>query len=150
MSQPPGFKDQTKPHHVCKLCKAIYGPKQAPRAWYSTPKHALIQLGFHNSKSDSSLFIYHRGSIMCYMLVYVDDLVLTRNDSNFVQSFFQQLGNQFSLKDMGPHNYFLGVEVILTCAGLFLSQHKYVRDLLSKTNMVGAKDVSTPYLLVYL
>jgi hypothetical protein len=116
MSQPPGFKDQTNPHYVCKLREAIYGLKQAPQAWYSTLKHALIQLGFHNSKSDSS----------------------------FVQSLIQQLGDQFSLKDMGPLNYFLGVEVVSTFIGLFLSQHKYVRDLLSKTSMVGAKDVSTP------
>jgi hypothetical protein len=144
MSQPPGFKDQTHPHHVCKLRKAIYGLKQAPRSWYLTLKHALIQLGFHTSKSDSSLFIYHHGSVMCYMLVYVDDLVLTGNDSSFVQSLIQQLGDQFSLKDMGSLNYFLGVEVVSTCAGLFLSQHQYIRDFLSKTNMVGAKDVSTP------
>jgi hypothetical protein len=150
MSQPPGFKDQTNPHHVCKLREAIYGLKQTPRAWYSTLKHTLIQLVFHNSKSDSSLFIYHRGSVMCYMLVYVDDFVLTGNDSSFVKSLIQQLGDQFSLKDMGPLNYFLGVKVVSTCAGLFLSQHKYVRDLLSKTSMVGAKDVSTPYLLTYL
>jgi len=150
MSQPLGFKDQTNPYHVCKLRKAIHGLKQAPRAWYSMLKHALIQLGFHNSKSDSSLFIYHCGSVICYMLVYVDDLVLTGNDSNFVQSLIKQLSDQFSLKDMGPLNYFLSVEVVSTCAGLFLSQHKYVRDLLSKTSMVGAKDISTPYLLAYL
>ena len=50
---------------------------------------------------------------------------------------------------MGTLNYFLGVEVISTRVGLFLSQHKYIRDLLSKINMVGAKDVSTPYLLVH-
>jgi histone deacetylase 1/2 len=84
------------------------------------------------------------------MLVYVDDLVLTRNDSSFVQSLIKQLGDQFLLKDMGPLNYFLGVEVVSTCAGLFLCQHKYVCDLFSKTSMAGAKDVSTPYLLVYL
>ena len=144
MSQPPGFKDQSKPNHVCRLRKAIYGLKQAPRAWYSTLKDALIHLGFHNSKADSSLFIYRSGSLICYLLVYVDDLVLTGNDSSFVQSIIQQLGAKFSLKDMGNLHYFLGVEVIPTRAGLFLSQHKYVRDLLSKTNMVGAKDVSTP------
>jgi hypothetical protein len=144
MSQPPGFKDQSKPNHVCRLRKAIYRLKQAPQAWYSTLKDALIHLGFHNSKADSSLFIYRSGSLICYLLVYVDELVLTGNDSSFVQSIIQQFGAKFSLKDKGNLHYFLGVEVIPTRAGLFLSQHKYVRDLLSKTKMVGAKDVSTP------
>ena len=88
--------------------------------------------------------IYHRGPIMCYILVYVDDLVFTGNDTTFVQSLIQQLGAQFSLKDMGPLNFFLDMEVVSTCAGLFLSQHQYIRDLLSRTSMVGAKDVSTP------
>ena len=55
----------------------------------------------------------------------------------------KQLGDMFSLKDMGSLHFFLGIEVI-TRAGLFLSQHKYVRDLLANTSMSGAKDVSTP------
>lgn len=144
MSQPLGFKDLSKPNHMCKLRKAIYGLKQALRAWYSTLRDALLHVGFHNSKADSSLFIYRSGSIICYFLVYVDDLVLTRNDSSFVHSIIKQLSARFSLKDIGNLHYFFGVEVITTHAGLFLSQHKYIRDLLSKTNMVGAKDVSTP------
>ena len=56
----------------------------------------------------------------------------------------KQLGDMFSLKDMGSLHFFLGIEVIPTRAGLFLSQHKYVHDLLANTSMSGAKDVSTP------
>ena len=56
----------------------------------------------------------------------------------------KQMGDMFSLKDMGSLHFFLGIEVIPTWAGLFLSQHKYVRDLLANTSMSGAKDVSTP------
>jgi hypothetical protein len=73
MEQPPGFKDLSKPNHVCRLRKAIYGLKQAPRAWYTALKSAILQLGFYNSKADSSLFIYSQGSTLCYFLVYVDD-----------------------------------------------------------------------------
>uniref|UniRef100_A0A2N9HE87 Reverse transcriptase Ty1/copia-type domain-containing protein n=1 Tax=Fagus sylvatica TaxID=28930 RepID=A0A2N9HE87_FAGSY len=144
MEQPPGFKDLSKPNHVCRLRKAIYGLKQAPRAWYTALKSAILQLGFSNSKADFSLFIYSQGSTLCYFLVYVDDLVITGNNSIFVASIIKQLGDMFSLKDMGSLHFFLGIEVIPTQTGLFLSQHKYVRELLAKTSMSGAKDVSTP------
>ena len=144
MMQPPGFKDLSRPDYVCRLRKAIYGLKQAPRAWYSSLKTALLALGFQNSKADSSLFVYRHDSIVCYFLVYVDDLVITSNDKKFVAHVVTKLGDQFSLKDMGSLHYFLGVEVIPTTAGVFLSQHKYVRDILENTHMVGAKDVSTP------
>ena len=70
MAQPLGFKDLFKPNHVFSLNKAIYGLKQAPRSWYTTLKHAILQLGFHNSKADSSLFIYSHSSNLCYFLVY--------------------------------------------------------------------------------
>ena len=74
----------------------------------------------------------------------MDDLVITSNNLCFVSEIVAQLGNRFSLKDMGQLHFFLGMEVISMKFGLFLSQHKYIRDLLSKPNMLGAKDVSTP------
>jgi hypothetical protein len=77
-------------------------------------------------------------------LVYVDDLVITGNNPTFIDTVIRHLSNRFHLKDLGNLHFFLGVEVIQTHAGLFLTQHKYIHDLLSHTNMVGAKDVSTP------
>ena len=143
-AQPLGFKDLSKPNHVCRSNKAIYGLKQAPRAWYITLKNAILQLGFHNSKADSFLFIYSHGSNLCYFLVYVDDLVITGNNSILVATIIKQLGDMFSLKDMGSLHFFLGIEVLLTRAGLFISQHKYVHGLLAHTSMSSEKDVSTP------
>lgn len=103
-----------------------------------------MELGFTNSKSDSSLFIYKSANVLCFLLVYVDDLVITGSNKNFVESIIAKLGATFSLKDMGQLHFFLGMEVIPTTAGLFLSQHKYIHYILSKTNMLGAKEVSTP------
>lgn len=77
MTQPPGFQDATNPHHVYRLNKEIYGLKQAPCAWYSTLKLAIMNLGFQKSKADPSLVIYHNEIVLCYLLVYVDDLVIT-------------------------------------------------------------------------
>ena len=70
--------------------------------------------------------------------------MITGNCSSFVQTIISQLGAKFLLKDMGTLHYFLGMEVLPTRAGLLLSQHKYIHDLLSTTNMMGAKDVATP------
>ena len=77
MSQPPGFQDVTSPTLVCKLCKALYGLKQAPRAWYHELRKFLITFGFKNSICDSSLFIYNLIGNIIYLIVYVDDIIIT-------------------------------------------------------------------------
>jgi len=76
--------------------------------------------------------------------VYVDDIIITGNVSTFVAAIINKLGHTFSVKDMGHLHFFLGIEVIPTAKGLFLSQHKYIRDLLSKTSMDMTKDIHTP------
>lgn len=143
MKQPLGFKDISKPEHVRRLKKAIYGLKQAIKAWYLALKNAIIHLGFQNSHANSSLFVYSHASTICNLLVYVDDLIITGNDTKFISSIIHKIGTQFSLKDMSSLHYFLGGEVIPTCVGLFLSQHIYVHDLLESINMLGANDITT-------
>jgi hypothetical protein len=93
---------------------------------------------------DPSLFIYATDSLKCYLLIYVDDLVITCNNPAFITNVIRHLSTRFHLKDLGDLYFFLGVEVIPIHVGLFLTQRKYIRDLLSHTNMLGAKDVSTP------
>jgi histone deacetylase 1/2 len=75
--EPPGYEDKDKPHHICKLDKALYGLKQAPRAWYSRLSAKLINLGFIASKSDMFLFIYRKYKVPIYMLIYVDDIIVS-------------------------------------------------------------------------
>jgi len=91
MSQPKGFVDPVHPHFVCKLHKSIYGLKQAPRAWFHCLSTALLALGFHSSQVDPSLFTYHlywfTWYIHAFLLVYVDDILVTSNDQNFVNWF---------------------------------------------------------------
>jgi histone deacetylase 1/2 len=101
MMQPPGFKDLSKPDYVCRLRKAIYGLKQAPRAWYSALRTSLLQIRFQNSTTDSSLFIYCHDSIICYVLVYVDDLVITGSDNQFVGHVVNTLGCSFFFERYG-------------------------------------------------
>lgn len=144
MSQPPGFIDPDFPNHVCKLRKAIYGLKQAPRAWYHELRQFLLQYGFNNSIADTSLFISTNISVTIYVLVYVDDIIITGNTVGAVQDFITKISQRFSLKDLGPLTYFLGVEVTPTQDGLFLSQRKYISDLLTRTHMSQAKPALTP------
>nr|KYP51807.1 Retrovirus-related Pol polyprotein from transposon TNT 1-94 [Cajanus cajan] len=144
MTQPPGLKDSQHPNYVCKLHKAIYGLRQAPRAWHDALKSFITSHGFIMSKSDPSLFIFATGNIKAYFLVYVDDLLLTGNNNDFLHGFISALSSRFALKNLGAPHYFLGVEFIPTKSGLFLSQHKYIRDLLEKFDMEGAKPAPTP------
>lgn len=77
MHQPLGFRDRNNPDHVCLLKKSLYGLKQAPRAWYQRFASFLSTIGFVNSKTDHSLFISTHGDDTAYILLYVDDIILT-------------------------------------------------------------------------
>ncbi|GKV25827.1 hypothetical protein SLEP1_g35210 [Rubroshorea leprosula] len=144
MKQPAGFVDPNFPDHVCRLRKSIYGLKQAPRAWFQELKDFILSQGFTHSRSDTSLFIYHTASTWIYFLVYVDDIIITSSDSTAIHSLVRVMGDRFSIKDLGHLNFFLGVEAIPTSGGLFLSQHRYISDLLHRFHMQDAKPVSTP------
>lgn len=111
MSQPEGFVDKTNPTFVCKLEKALYGFKQAPRAWYEKLKKILLEWKFTKSKADSSLFFYMNQRQVIFALVYVDDIVITGNDHKVLQCFIDNLNTRFALKDMGELHQFLGIEV---------------------------------------
>lgn len=107
-------------------------------------RNFLIQSGFKNSLSDASLFILCSGDTTIYVLVYVDDIVITGNSSQRVQAFIKLLSNRFSFKDLSDLSYFLGVEATHSSSGLLLTQSKYISDLLARTKMTLAKHVATP------
>lgn len=142
MVQPPGFIHPNYPNHVCKLRKAIYGLKQAPRAWFSKLSSKLLELDFVASHANSSLFTYICASLRIYFLVYVDDIVITGSNPSAIISLIATLRLSFPMKDLGQLHYFLGVEVHHSNSGILLSQHKYIEDLLKKTNMHSSKPLS--------
>lgn len=76
--------------------------------------------------------------------MYVDDIILTGNSTSLLDKIISSLATRFSLKDLGALHYFLGVEAFPTKDDLFLSQQKYIRDLLHHTNMLESKEVSSP------
>ena len=89
--QPSGFEDPTHPDFVCQLNKSLYGLKQAPRAWYSRFATFLLSLGFVEAKSDTSLFVYRHGSDIAYLLLYVDDIVLTASSLGLLRRIISAL-----------------------------------------------------------
>ncbi|KAK1646346.1 hypothetical protein QYE76_064151 [Lolium multiflorum] len=124
MQQPPGFED-AHPQHVCKLQRSIYGLKQSPRAWYARLSARLFQLGFKSSKADTSLFIFSRDSVQIYMLVYVDDIVIVGSTPGVVDRLVQSLSDSFPIKDLGPLDYFLGLEASFNSGGMTVTQRKF-------------------------
>ena len=108
MSQPPGYSHPQFPNHVCKLEKALYGLKQAPRAWFSKLSTKLLSLGFLGSRSDSSLFIYKDSSFEMYVLIYVDDIIITYSKSSVIDELLLVLISDFAVKDLGCLKFFLG------------------------------------------
>ena len=144
MKQPSGFVDSALPSHVCRLHKSLYGLKQAPRAWYTRLNDFLLSIGFHASKVDTSLFIFFVGAAICYLLVYVDDILLTGNNSFLLQRLIQLLSSEFKLRDLGSVHYFLGIQVQFTSVGLMLRHHKYTHDILTRAGMLSCKPVDTP------
>jgi hypothetical protein len=89
--QPSGFVDPSHPYYVCWLNKSLYGLKQAPRAWHNMFASHLLSLGFVESRSDTSLFTYHQRSDVAYLLLYVDDIVLTASLDGFLQQIITAL-----------------------------------------------------------
>ena len=145
MQQPPGFIDPQYPKHVCQLQKALYGLKQAPRAWFERFTSHLLTMGFTPSLADPSLFLYRQGSTVVYLLLYVDDIIVTGNQPTAVQSLITKLAQEFDIKDLGQLKFFLGLQIDYRSSGFFVHQHKYATDLLAKFNMSTCKPCSTPF-----
>jgi len=144
MAQPPGFANSVMSSHVCHLHKSLYGLKQAPRAWYNRLSEFLISIGFQASKVDTSLFILSLNGAMIYLLVYVDDILLTGSNSALLHRLITLLQTEFKLRDLGSVHFFLGIEVKSTAMGILLSQHKYALDIIQRAGMASCKPVNTP------
>ncbi|KAL5715327.1 hypothetical protein ACHQM5_017160 [Ranunculus cassubicifolius] len=144
MQQPPGFQDATKPDYVCRLKRALYGLRQAPRAWFDRFSTFLLSMGFLCSTADPSLFVCHSKQGTLLLLLYVDDIILTGDNEKLLKRFTDRLGLEFSMKDMGFLHYFLGVHVHKFQHGLFLNQAKYTVELLERAQMKGCKPSKTP------
>ena len=115
-SHPPGF-----PHRVCRLQRALYGLKQAPRVWFAKFNSTISQHGFSGNSFDTALFLRLSDYGITILLLYADDMIITGDDMQGIQDLKHFLGRQFEMKDLGPLNYFLCLEVSSYADGYYLT-----------------------------
>ncbi|GJS77753.1 ribonuclease H-like domain-containing protein [Tanacetum coccineum] len=138
------FWDSVHTDYVCLLQRSLYGLKQASRAWFQRFSSYITRVGFHYSRCDSSLFTYGQGTDTAYLLLYVDDIVLTASSETLLQQVIGWLHQEFSMTDLGSLNYFLGISVTRDSSGMFLSQKKYVVEIFERAGMVNCNPSRTP------
>ena len=145
MEQLLGFVAQGESGLVCKLRRSLYGLKQSPLAWFSRFSSVVQEFGMIQSAADHSVFYHHSSTGQCiYLIVYMDDIIITSNDHDGIQKLKQHLFSHFQTKDLGKLKYFLGIEVAQSNSGVVISQRKYTLDILADTGMLDYKPVDTP------
>ncbi|GKB64678.1 ribonuclease H-like domain-containing protein [Tanacetum coccineum] len=120
MHQPPGFRDPEHPDYVCLLQRSLYGLKQAPRAWFQRFAAYITTVGFTLSLV-TPLYYLPDWVITTFLLLYVDDIVLTASSDRLLHQIIASLHREFSMTDLDALNYFLGISVTRDSSGMFLS-----------------------------
>lgn len=143
IEQPEASVLHSKESHVCRLIKVLYGLKQAPRVWYERRDGFLKDLGFQNHDDDSNIYLRVIKNQPLFLVLYVDDLFLTGEDS-LINWCKKELINEFAMKDLGLLHYFLVLEVQQSKDEVFLSQGKYTVDILKRFSMLDCKSMTTP------
>ncbi|GJT22033.1 putative ribonuclease H-like domain-containing protein [Tanacetum coccineum] len=141
---PPGFEEPDNPDKVYKVVKALYGLHQALRAWYKTLAKYLLDNGFHKGKIDQTLFIKNQKGDILLVHVYVDDIIFGSTKKELCIEFEKLMHDKFQMSSMGELTFFLGLQVKQKEDGIFISQDKYVADILRKFGFTYVRTASTP------
>eukprot|EP00253_Pinus_taeda_P012378 PITA_12378 len=144
IEQPLGYEKKGEEHKVCKLKKAHYGLKQVPRAWYSRIDSYLLENGFEKCEGEPTVYIKEKYGKLLIVVLYVDDVTFTGNDDYLIENFKAVMKEEFEMTDMGLLRYFLGIEVDQNEIGIFISQARYVNEVLGRFNMQECKAAITP------
>nr|GEU99290.1 uncharacterized mitochondrial protein AtMg00810-like [Tanacetum cinerariifolium] len=142
--QPPRFEDPDFPYIVYKVEKALYGLHQAPRAWYETLSMYLLDNGFYRGKIDKTLFIRRHKDDILLVQVYVDDIIFGSTKKELCNAFEKMTHKKFQMSSMGELTFFLGLQVKQKQDEIFISQDKYVAEILKKYGFLEVKNASTP------
>jgi len=142
MQPPLGLS--SPPNKVCCLRRALYGLKQAPWAWFAKFNATVSSLSYSISSYYYAVFIRRTDHGIILLLLYVDDMIITGDVFIGILELKQFLSQHFEMKDLGTLSYFLGLEISSSSDGFYLTQAKYISDLLSRANLTDCKIVDTP------
>ncbi|GJZ13245.1 putative ribonuclease H-like domain-containing protein [Tanacetum coccineum] len=142
--QPPGFEDPEFPDRVYKVEKALYGLHQAPRAWYETLSTYLLENRFQRGTIDKTLFIKKVKGDILLVQIYVDDIIFGSTKKELCTEFEKLMHKKFQMSSMGELTFFLGLQVMQKEDGIFISQDKYVDEILKKFGFSTVRIASTP------
>ena len=139
-----GFPGAGNPTLVCKINRALYGLKQSPKVWYDKINSWLHDLGLTRSESDPNLYNLRRHDKLTILLLYMDDLLITRDDEQAIADLKEKLHQAFDMTDLGEAQNYLGVEIHRQPSGIFLSQRGYITKRLDKFHLLGCNPTKLP------
>nr|GEX68543.1 putative ribonuclease H-like domain-containing protein [Tanacetum cinerariifolium] len=142
--QPSRFEDPEHPDKVYKVVKTLYGLHQAPRAWYETLATYLLENGFQRGTIDQTLFIKKQKGDILPVQIYIDDIIFGATNKDLCKSFEKLMKDRFQMSSMGELIFFLGLQVKQKKDGIFISQDKYIAEILRKFGLTEGKSTSTP------
>ncbi|GJS86547.1 putative ribonuclease H-like domain-containing protein [Tanacetum coccineum] len=145
VTQPKGFEDPHFPKHVYRVVKALYGLHQAPRAWYARLSTFLLKHNYRRGTIDKTLFIKKNSRDIILVQVYVDDIIFGSTNKAWCDEFEVLMKGEFEMSAMGELTFFLGLQVKQEPDGIFISQDKYVQDMLKKFDMESVRPATTPF-----
>ncbi|KAJ9557664.1 hypothetical protein OSB04_012278 [Centaurea solstitialis] len=144
VTQPDGFVVKGKEHMVYRLHKALYGLRQAPRAWNTRLDRELKELGFLKCPQEQAVYRFNNSKIILLVGVYVDDLIVTGSSEEQVARFKEKMKQLFEMSDLGHLTYYLGIEVRQTETGIELKQAGYAKKMLQSAGMLDCNSTKTP------
>ncbi|GJW34791.1 retrovirus-related pol polyprotein from transposon TNT 1-94 [Tanacetum coccineum] len=144
VAQPLGFIDFAKPNHVYRLKKALYGFKQAPKAWYDRLKAFLIKHDYTMGMVDNTLFTKKKDPNLIIVQIYVDDIIFESICQEMCDDFAKIMHDEFEMSMMGELNFFLGLQIKQLEDGIFFNQSEYIKEMLKKFGLEDSKPMKTP------
>ncbi|GJR38070.1 retrovirus-related pol polyprotein from transposon TNT 1-94 [Tanacetum coccineum] len=138
------FIDPENPNHVCKLKKALYRLKQAPRAWYDFLSSFLLSQKFTKGTVDPTLFVRHEGKDILLVKIYVDDIIFAPTKPDLCETFSKIMCSKFQISMMGKLSFFLGLQISQSPRGIFLNKSKYALESIKKYGMETCEPADTP------